>query len=192
MQKEMINQATKMFDTPEKWNSFLELYSAKDEIRNLWYQKLKVSVTKVFCEDNVVDGWSFSTWNAWDFRWYLTDFGRESFCIWMFGNRIGMWVNPNVHDSQKITDLLSTDKFSLLMTALRPDEVFSGDWKLVEYGNFDFESPYNFQFDPDRLGWFAGNKTDDFVLQLVKKIDRIRKDENLTSLLVEINKLTKK
>jgi len=192
MQKEIVNQAIAMFDTPEKWNSFLELSASKDEIRNLWYQKLKTSVTKVFCEENVVNGWSFSTWNTWDFRWYLTEFGRESLCIWMIGHRVGLWVNSNVHDSQKITDLLNTDKFSLLMSALRPDEVFSGDWKLVEYGNFVFEGPYNLQFDPDRLGWFAGNRTDDFIAQLVQKIDRIRKDETLTGLLIEINKMTKK
>jgi hypothetical protein len=192
MQKEIVKQAIDMFDTPEKWNSFLELSSVKDEIRNQWYQKLKTSVTKVFCEENVVNGWSFSAWNTWDFRWYLTDFGRESFCIWMSGHRIGLWVNSNVHDSQKITDLLNTDRFSLIMSALRPDEVFSGDWKLVENGNFVFESPYNLQFDPDRLGWFAGNRTEDFITQLVQKINRIRKDEILTGLLIEINKMTKK
>lgn len=79
MQKELINQAMLMFDTAEKWNSLLELSSSKDEIRNQWYQKMKTVVTKRFCEDDVVNGWSFSSWNSWDFRWYLTEFGRESF-----------------------------------------------------------------------------------------------------------------
>lgn len=192
MQKELLNQAMEMFDTSDKWDSFLELNSQKDHIRNLWYQKLKVKITKVFCEDSIQDGWSFVTWNTWDFRWYLTEYGKESFCIWMFGNRIGFWVNPNVHDSQKVTDLLNTDKYSLLMSSLRPDEVFSGDWKLVEYGNFDFENPYNHHFDNDRLGWYAGNRTNDFASQLLKKIDRVRKDETLTNLLIEINRETKK
>ena len=192
MQKEVLNQAMAMFDSPEKWNSFLELNSAKDEIRNQWYLKLKTAITKVFCEEKVINGWSFFTWTSWDFRWFLTEFGRDSLCLWMSGNRIGLWVNSNVNVSRKITDLLSTDKFSLLMSLLRPDEVFSGDWKLVEFGNFNFDSPFNLHFDSDKLGWFAGNKTDEFVLQIVEKIDRIRKDETLTNLLIELNKLAKK
>ena len=192
MQKELLNQTVSMFDTPDKWNSFLELVAAKEEIKNLWYQKFKTQVAKAFLENNIVDDWSFTSWNTWDFRWYLTEFGKESFCIWMFGNRIGLWVNPNVHDSQKITELLNTDKFSLIMTVLRPDEVFNGDWKLVEFGNFDFNSPYNSQFDPDRLAWFVGNKTEEITSQLVQKIDKIRKDKVITSLLKELNKITKK
>jgi len=192
MQKEVLNQAMAMFDSPEKWNSFLELFSSKDEIRNQWFLKLKVALTKFYCDENVIKGWSFATWNFADFRWYLTEFGRESFCICMSWNRIGLWVNSNLFDSQRITDLLSTDKFSIIMSTLRPDEVFSGDWKLIEYGNLHFNSPFDLQFETDRLCWFAGNNTDEFVQQLVDKIDRIRKDETLTSLLIELNKLAKK
>lgn len=192
MQKELINQAMLMFDTAEKWNSFLELSNCKDEIRNQWYQKMKTLVTKKFCEDDVVNGWSFYCWTSWDFKWYLTEFGKESFCIWMFGNRIGLWVNSNAFNSQKITDLLNSDTYSIIMSTLRPDEVFSGDWKLVEYGNFDFESPFNGHFDNDKLGWFAGNESERFADQLLEKINKIRKNEIITGLIADLNRIAKK
>ena len=193
MQKELINQAVKMFNASEKWNSFLELSNRKEEIRNQWFQTLKTSVTKRFCEDDVVNGWSFSSWGIWDCRWYLTEYGRESFCIWMCaGNKIALWANPSFHDSQQITNLLNTDKYSIIMSVLRPDEVFTGDWKLVECGNFDFESPYNGHLDPDRLAWFAGNETEKLTEQIVEKINRVRKNEAIFELFSEINRLTKK
>lgn len=192
MQKELVNQAMTMFDKDDKWNSFLELTSIKDEIIKKWYQKLKTTVTKKCCEEDVVNGWSFHAWTSWDFKWYLTEFGKESFCIWMWGSRIGLWANPNFHDSQKITDLLNSDKFSLIMSVLRHDEVFSGDWKLVEYGNFDFTSPYNSHFDEARLAWFAGNKSQELAEQIVVKVNKFRHNETITALFSELNRLTKK
>lgn len=110
----------------------------------------------------------------------------------MFGNRIGLWVNPNAFNSQKITDLLNTDAYSIIMSVLRPDVVFSGDWKLVEYGNFDFESPYNEHFDNDKLGWFAGNESEKFADQLLEKINKIRKNETITRLFTDLNRIAKK
>ena len=192
MQKELLNQAMQMFDSSDKWNSFLELSSSKDEIRNQWYHKLKIQVTKRFLEEDVVKGWSFTTWNQWDYRWYLTEFGKESFCIWMYGNCIGLWANPNLFNSQKITELLNTDTYSIIMSVLRPDTVFPNDWKLAEYGNFDFESPFTGHFDNDKLAWFAGNESEKFSDQLSEKVNKIRKNEIITGLFADLNREAKK
>ena len=193
MQKELLNQAVQMFDSSDKWNSFLELSSSKDEIRNHWYQTLKTHITKRFWEEDKVNGWSLEAFGSWDYRWYLTEFGRDSFCINMNQNRIGLWVNPNFFISQRITELLKTENYSSIMATLRPDEGFNGEWwKLSEFGNFEFESPYDGHFDLDRLGWFAGNKTEELVNQLSEKINRFRKDETIMKLFAELNREAKK
>jgi len=192
MQKELLKQAMQLFDSADKWNSFLELSDSKYEIRNQWYQKLITHVTKWFLEEDKVNGWSFETLGAWDYRWYLTEFGRDSFCICMNQHQIGLWVDYTFFNSQRITDLLKEETYSMIMTTLRPDVVFSGDWKLIEYGNFNFDSPYDGHFDLDRLGWFAGNKTEEFVNQLSEKINKFRKDETITKLFAELNREAKR
>ena len=187
MQKELLKQAMDIFDSPDKWNSFLELSSSNDEIKYQWYQKLMTHVTKRFREDEDVKGWSFETLGDWDYRWYLTEFGRDSFCIRMWLHQIGLRVDPKFFDSQMITDLLKTETYSIIMSTLRHDEEFSRDWKLAEHGNFNFDSPYDGHFDHGRLGWFAGNKTEEFVNQIVEKINKIRKDETIMKLIAELN-----
>jgi hypothetical protein len=196
MQKDLLQQAIAMLDTPEKWNSLRTLSAAQTEIRNTWYLNLKTSVDACFRDEkNMIDKWSYISWGLFDYKWYLRDYDDQSFCLWLHDGYIFMfWVHPNVHDSQKITELLRTDnKYSPLLASLRNDQSFEGDWKIVEKGNFSFGSPYDNHFpNPEELAWYAGNKTEEFLKQIVEKVDGIRRNAHLTDLLTEINELTKK
>jgi hypothetical protein len=196
MQKELLQQAMAMLDTPEKWNSLRTLSDAREEIRNAWYLNLKTSVDAYFCDEkNRIDKWSYISSGQFHYKWYLRDYGDLSFCLWLHDGYIFMfWVNPSVHDSPKITELLQTDnKFSPLLASLRNDQLYNGDRKIVENGNFSFGSPYDNHFtSAEELAWYAGNRAEEFLEQIVEKVDGIRRNEHLTDLLTEINKLTKK
>lgn len=191
MNREFLNEAINLFDTPEKWNSFLELSNKRGEINNEWFKRAKIAVINHFTND-VVENWSFVNWNTWDYRWFLEDFGKESFCFWMYANRMGLWLNGANFNSEKATTLLQTEKYSSLLSVLRPDEIFSNDWKIAETGNFFFNSTSDGNIENNELAWYAGNKTEEFVNQIAEKVNRIRKNPELTELLRELNEKCKK
>lgn len=193
MNQELLKQAKAMFDSPEKWNAFLELLWQKDEIRNQWYQKLKEEANKKFSTDEFVEGWVFNSWGVWDLHWYQKEHGDKS-----IGLLIGWWgemtlyCNSDFYDTVKIHDLLRTERFAPLLSCFnRIDRFYEGGRLAIEMRNFSFGSPHDTKFDTDRLSWYAGNQTDDFLNQLVEKVNRYRKNEEMNSLLHELNLLTK-
>lgn len=193
MNQELLKQAKAMFDSPEKWNAFLELVCQKDEIRNQWYQKLKEEANKKFSTDELVEGWVFNSWGVWDLHWYQKVHGDKS-----IGLLIGWWgemtlyCNSDFYDTVKIHDLLRTERFAPLLSCFnRIDRFYEGGRLAIEMRNFSFGSPHDTKFDTDRLSWYAGNQTDDFLNQLVEKVNRYRKNEEMNSLLHELNLLTK-
>lgn len=188
MNQELMNQALNLFDTPEKWNAFLELYSQRDEMRNQWYGKLRELSIKRFNTIDVVDGWSFKPSNSIDMCWYLTEYGDQSIRI-VFGWCAEMTLFYDGVNFSKMNDLMKNKRFSPILEGFQKlDGVFQGNRIAYESRNFIFESPYDTKFDCDRLAWFAGNQTESFVDQIVKKVNRFRKDDNLTVLLGELNK----
>jgi hypothetical protein len=193
MSKDIVKQAMEMFDTVDKWNAFLNLIAKKDEIRNQWFLEAKNQIVDYFSK-NVVDNWSYSAWGVWDIRWYISSFTRDSLCLyWNGGYSLNLWVNSNVHNSVNMSTLLQTPKYAALMTCFdRVDTVLEGDNKLIERGNFSFECQFDGNFNSDQLSWYAGHETDKFVRQLVDKVERLRKNPEITALLMEINKVTKK
>ena len=76
----------------------------------------------------------------------------------------------------------------------RVDRQFEHNTKAMESRNYSFGSPYDFNFDNsqvDKLAWFAGNETQNFADQIIKKVERFRKDENLTKMLYQLNERAK-
>ncbi len=191
MHEELLNRSISLFDTYDKWNAFLDLADARIELKNFLYRKGKAEITQYFNTKDLKEGWSFTSWNNWDYQWYLTEFGKDSLCIWMYGNRIGLWCNGNLFDLTKVSTMLSNSKYSVLLSLLRNDETGTGDWKVIEYGNFVFSSPFDGKIGPDRLAWFVANHTAEYIKQLAEKVNRFR-DPEMTKLLREINEHSKK
>ncbi|MDD2987272.1 hypothetical protein [Flavobacterium sp.] len=193
MNQELLKQAKAMFDSPEKWNAFLELVWQKDEIRNQWFLKLKEEANKKFSTEEFVEGWVFNSWGVWDLHWYQKEHGDKS-----IGLLIGWWgemtlyCNGEFYDTVKIHDLLRSERFAPLLSCFnRIDRFYEGGRLAIETRNFSFDSPHDTKFDADRLGWYAGNRTEDFLNQIAAKVNRYRKDEEMNSLLHELNLLTK-
>lgn len=193
MNQELLKQTKALFDSPEKWNAFLELVWQKDEIRNQWFIKLKEEANKKFTTDEFVDGWVFNSWGVCDMHWYQKEHGDKSISLFLgWLGELTLHCNSDFYDIAKINDLLRTERFSPLLSCLnRIDRFFEGGRFAIEIRNFSFGSPYDTKFDADRLAWFAGNQTDIFLNQIIDKVNKLRKDEKMNILLDELNKLTK-
>jgi hypothetical protein len=194
MHQELIKQAMGLFDTPEKWNTFLELVWQKDSIRNQWYNVLKEAANRHFTTIDVVSGWAFNSWGICDMHWYLSKFGDKSIRLHMgWGLELSLIVDGDFFDLLKVNELIKNEKYSVILSAFsRIDRTYEGNRIAIEARNYIFNSPYDSRFDWDRLAWFAGNKTELFINQIADKVNRFRKDSNITNLLNELNAETSK
>jgi len=193
MQKELLNQTLDLFDTPEKWYAFIEMANQKESMKMHYFKKVSTMVYKYFME-NPVKGWVCETWNNHnlELRWYLEDFGKNSLAL-----GIGWWfqfvlhlTDTNSFDTNKINELLKTDYAIFLSKFDRIDRQFEQNCKIVEDRNYVFNSPYDYNFNEsqvDYLAWFAGNQTDKFAEQIIRKVEVFRQNENLTKMLYELN-----
>ena len=193
MQKELTNQAMALFDTPEKWNAFLDLVSEKESIKYYWHSTLKKALSKRFKEDPM-EKWVFDKNGM---TWYLKEFGKDSLAIWLEDyTDYSLWVKPDYFDSDKVTELLKKKEYSSIPS------LFTQPYVKYQEGNYKFREKMNYIFDIfdkqyinlniEQLAWFAEHKTEDFVNQIAEKVDRFRKDKELTKLFQELNEQTKK
>jgi len=197
MQKELLNQAIEIFDSSEKWNAFVELANQKETIKSHYLQKLKQPLLNYF-NANPVEGWVCEPWGdqLYDIRWYLKDFGKNSIALaigWRFHFVLHI-EDTTTFDTKKIDDLLRSDYSIILSSFDRVDRQFEHQLKAVEVRNYSFNSPYDTNFDDsqlDKLSWFAGNKTENFAEQIIKKVERFRQDKDLTKMLYDLNSKTK-
>lgn len=197
MQKELLNQALGIFDSSEKWNAYVELANQKETMKWHYFQKLKQPLLNYF-NANPVEGWVCEPWGDtnYDLRWYLKDFGKSSISLavfWTFHFVLHI-EDTNAFDSKKIDDLLRSDYSIILSSFDRVDRQFEHQLKVVEVRNYSFNSPYDTNFDNsqlDKLAWFAGNETDSFAKQIIKKVERFRQNKDLTKMLYDLNKRTK-
>ena len=196
MTNQIAQQVDNFFSDKEQWDSFLEICQNKDQIRNFWFSKLKESINEQFVIKNVVDKWGFISWGIWDFRWFIKEFEKESLCLWYHTNTLHLWCNGNLYDRKKIFEMLQEKKYTPIVSAFeRQDEIYSAessDHRIVERGNFCFGDRNDGHLDIDQLMWYANYRTDEFVTQLTEKVNRFRKNQEVTDLLIEINKEAKK
>ncbi|HTF28962.1 MAG TPA: hypothetical protein VK625_08965, partial [Flavitalea sp.] len=186
MHRELLNQAVGIFNSSEKWNAFVELANQKENIKWYYFQKLKQPLLNYF-NANPVHGWVCEPWGnqLYDIRWYLKDFGKDSLALaigWTFEFHLHL-QDTMAFDTDKINELLKTDHSMLFASFDRVDRQFEENTKAMESRNYEFGTPYDSNFDNsqiDKLSWFAGNETEEFVQQIIRKVERFRKDENLT------------
>ncbi len=194
MSLEIITQAHTLFDTPQKWEAYIALKVQNEQIIKSWYQKM-LSKANLYFSNNPVEGWGFHSWNPWDMRWHLNEFGNDSIELWYRSAvEFGIWFNPAFYDQAKVYKLLKDTRHSKIISAMESTNagIYQGQYIASERGNFEFGSPHDRNFNWETLGWYAGNRSDEFVEQLARKVDRFRKNKEITDLLGELNRVSTK
>ena len=195
MQKELFNQAAKLFDSLEKWDAYLELVSQEQAIRIHYLKKIKKPLLEYFI-NNPAEGWVCQPWSDdnYDMRWYLKDFGKDSLAIatgWLF--KFCLHVEDiNKFDSLRIDNLLQSEYSFFLSKFEQIENLYTPNFKVIESRNYVFNTPYDHDFDENHLAWFAGNRTQELVNQIIAKVERFTKDEEMTRMLREVNEKAKK
>lgn len=196
MQQDLLKHAMSLFDTSDKWNAFYELALQADKIKDFYFSKVRAPLTQYFI-DNPVEGWDFEPWGdvRYDLRWFLKDFGKSSVALgvgWRF-NFVMTLEDTTGFDNEKVNQLLSSSEYAKLVLAFeRTDIQFEQRRKFAEVGNYYFNSPNDSNFTEYQLAWYAGNNTDEFVKQIAAKVDRFRKDAEVTRLLHQLNEQSRK
>ncbi|WP_439131092.1 hypothetical protein [Polaribacter sp.] len=186
MNKELAKQSLKLFDTPEKWNTFIEINRLKDEMRNQIFLITKNRLVNYF-NSNPVDEWSFKSFGHcnWDYRWFLTDYKENSVGIWMNGVQVGFYYEGE--KKEKVLELFNSKKFSDLKKCFRPDNDNNNTLFYCEYGNFKFDSPDDENFDLDSIAGYLLNKPNEYISQVIQKIDNVRKNTEFLKLIKSLN-----
>jgi hypothetical protein len=190
-------QVESLFSEREQWESFLELREQKDALRNAWWQGFLAKMNRHFAVDNKADRWGYISWGFWDYKWYLAEFGDRSLCLWGWwgGYVLNLWADPAAFDNGKVVSLLQETKYKPILSAFERIDSIGGEadfGKITENGNFSFGSPDDGNLNADTLAWYAHYQTETFLSQISRKVDRFRKAPEVSALLAEINRETKK
>ena len=192
MNQELLNQTKAMFDSPDKWNAFLEILYEKDNIRNQWYLNLKEDITKTFSTDYFSKEWDIKIRGNFSYQWFLKAYGENSISLWIEDGILSLFASET-HDIEEVYKLIKSENYAPLVNCFtRIDVSFQGGYIIKEERNFTFGVSTDERFDFEKLAWFAGNKTKELTKQIVDKVNRFRLNEEITNLLSELNRQTKK
>jgi hypothetical protein len=191
--EKITSQVENLFSEKEQWDAFLELSPQVDKIKNDWFTKIKSTLNKIFNVDDIVEGWEFDSTDG-DYRWYLKEFGRNTIYLFFDYSSFGLYANG---ETMNITSLKTKLRekaclpiiagFERLDYCLEDDE----EWYLLyETGNFSFGSSSDKYIDGNSLAWFANYRNEDLSFQLHQKVDKFRKNKEITKLFVDLNDLT--
>ena len=106
MNQELLNQTKAMFDSPEKWNAFLELVGQKDSIRNSWFLNLKEDITTTFISpDSKTEDWDIKIRGYFSYQWFLKAYGENSISIWIEDGILSLFAS-DAHDIDEVYKLI--------------------------------------------------------------------------------------
>ena len=193
MNEVLLRKAMAMFETPEKWNAFLELVKQNGDIQNRWWRKLIETVReRERVLPNEKPDWDIKISGNWDIRWFIKEDGENSLAIHFWGEGLRICTYGGL-DVDKLNKLIGDHPFSQIKTCFdRIDDNWS-DTPAREIRNFSFGSPFFDGKFPDNatLSWYAGNRTDEFANQIIAKVRKFQTPE-ITALFKEINKECRK
>lgn len=191
MTPELLTQATSLFDSYDKWNAFIELSNARNEIKINFCKEMRLGLQNHFSKD-IREKWYFTSIDAFQYKWFLKDYGENSICLYMNLDYIMLWCNPSVLDASKVKEKLNSVEYHPILNCFDFKDNLSSTHLhhfCEERHRFNFKDstsyPANNEFNPDKLSWFAGNKIDEMVEQIATKINRFRTPE-ITKLLLEL------
>ena len=155
MEQEIINNVYKIFDTPEKWNSFLDLFDLKEKIENNWNSKLLQRIQEKITLPNE---WAFNTNGK---VWHLKDFDIDSLSIWLEGEYFSIYADPVNYNIDLLKSKLRDTRYKAVLDCIiiKDSESLSSGYLIREKGKFVFDTIYDNNFDAEHLAWYAGNET---------------------------------
>lgn len=190
MNEELLKEAMELFDSPKKWEAFLALSYQNQAIQDRWWRCLQTELFQRAMQQSHPE-WEVLKWNSWDIEWYVKGYPDSSLYIHFCGVKFRV-VMGSYLDPAKVAVLLAESRFDAIRMAFdRVDEVSTTEIA-VERKNFIFGAPQDGFFeDVHVLAWYAGNRTEEFADQVMRKVDRLRTPE-ITALFREINETCKK
>ncbi|MCT4698217.1 hypothetical protein [Tenacibaculum haliotis] len=191
MNKELLIKAMSLFDTSEKWNAFCQLIDQDKNIQNEWWEKLQKEVYHREMKNSIID-WDIHIWNHWDIMWFIKGENNRSLAIHYWGKTLRVFCDYGDLDLGKVNELLKKPKFDVIKNCF--DRIDGSNDKSIawEDGNFSFETTFDGNFSDYRtLAWYAGNRTEDYANQLIKKVRKFQTTE-ITELFKEINNTCRK
>lgn len=180
MHEKLIKQAIDLFDTPEKWEAFGELYRSYNAIKMRGFREMR---DELYREELALQdpNWNVVKWNDWDIRWELATEGKRLW-IHFWGDYLRIYVG--CLDKSKVQNLIkSNERFN------RIRQVFNEHCRLDGFDNdtlaFERQSNIEYTFnnktviikDSDELSWYVAHYPTEFKLQLLKKVRALQTPE---------------
>lgn len=180
MNEKLIQQAMDLFDTPEKWEAFGELYRSYNTIKARGFKKMR---DELYCDElaHKDPNWHVVKWNDWDIRWELKTEGKRLW-IHFWGDYLRIFVG--YLDIQKVQDLITNnERYNKIQ------QVFSEHCRLDGYDNntlaYEKQNDIEYTFnntrvlikDSDQLSWYVGHYPSEFKAQLLKKVRSLQTPE---------------
>lgn len=199
MNEKMILAAINLFDSEEKWESFVELVNiVDDDIIERWWKKLQTEIYQQEKVNNTSVDWKISMWKNKDIigvSWYVNKETDKTFTVSFDSGLLYLQAGQKL-DIDKVKKLMENSKFDSLENCFdridgnyKTDRINNGIFSWEE-GNFHFGSIYDGRFDESLLSWYAGNRTEDFTKQVIAKVRKFQTPE-ITELFKEINRRCK-
>lgn len=115
MTEQQYLEIGRLFDTPEKWDAFLELCYKKDPLRHYWFHNTIDNVESMVLNHPGHNGWKMIRGDFW-IRLSPAETGQESLSITIdfWNRRACVWINATLHDSGAVVALLEEHSSSLL------------------------------------------------------------------------------
>lgn len=199
----ITRQIADIFTSADKWNTFYEMCNYRDKIADDYWLRPTEKILKHYRE-NPCNRWFCEQYidaqdknnRPWDISWYLIDFGKKSLSIhirWWYELHLRIEA-LNQFDTKKIDEMLKEPRYAKVLASFdRIDRQFEAESKAMEYRNYSFGSKNdnNFKDEMVDFNWYVGNETDKLVTQLIAKVDRFVRDEEITNMIYEINEKAK-
>jgi hypothetical protein len=186
MNEELLQKAMLLFDTAEKWNAFVELANKKDEIQNRWWKSLQNAVYQHELRE-LNPNWGITIWNNWEIKWFIKGESPNSLIIHFCGEYFRVFSNAGALDINKVNELIKDPRFDCIRNAFDRIDGTNHETLAWEYRNFSFSTIFDCKFPDHRtLSWYAGNRTEEFADQIIRKVRKLQTPE-ITELFREIN-----
>ena len=144
--QELIQKASTIFGSIDKWNAFLELEKLHQGIKDHWLAIGTKRLRDYFTE-HPSKSWSWEQWGCLtDTRWHLKDF-RSGIAIgfgWQYKGFYLYLNDPDLFDTKQIDEQLISSEYAKLLTPFgglaKPYDKSGWQIKAEEQPNFLFES----------------------------------------------------